>query len=65
MTTFTDAFASPPIAPFRIHYVDPPTDFTSVRVPEEPGRPVAAALATVALVLAVAIVAAVVAVLVS
>jgi hypothetical protein len=51
MTTFPDAAASPPIAPFRIHYVDSPRDFTSI--PLEPAsRPVVAALVVAALVAA-------------
>ena len=56
MTTFTDAAGSPPIAPFRIHYVDPPRDFTSVPLAERRGRPVTAALLTVATLVALAIV---------
>ena len=51
MTSFPDAAASPPIAPFRIHYVDSPRDFTSI--PLEPvSRPVVAALLVVAVVAA-------------
>jgi hypothetical protein len=48
MTTFPDAAASPPIAPFRIHYVDSPRDFTSVPV-DASSRPVVAALVVAAI----------------
>jgi len=51
MNMFTDAAASPPIAPFRIHYVDSPRDYTSV--PLEPAsRHVVAALVVAAVVAA-------------
>ena len=52
MTTFTDAAASPPIAPFRVHYVDAPRDFSSVPVTDD-SRPVVAALLVTAVVAAV------------
>jgi hypothetical protein len=56
MTAFTDAAGSPPIAPFRIHYLDAPSDFTSVPLTDGPGRPVTAALVTSATLVALAIV---------
>ena len=52
MTTFTDAAASPPIAPFRVHYVDSPRDFSSVPLKDETSRPVVAALVVAAVVAA-------------
>ena len=52
MTTFTDAAASPPIAPFRVHYVDSPRDFSSVPLKVETSRPVVAALVVAAVVAA-------------
>jgi hypothetical protein len=55
MTTFTDAAAIPPIAPFRIHFVDAPRDFSGVRLAERPGRPVVGALVTVSTLVALAI----------
>jgi len=65
MTTFSGFAGSPPIAPFRIHYVDPARDFTSVPLPEGSGRPVVAALVTVALLVALAMIAVAIAVIVS
>jgi len=52
MTTFTDAAASPPIAPFRVHYLDSPRDFSSVPLKHETARPVVAALVVVVVVAA-------------
>ena len=65
MTTFTDAAGSPPTASFRIHYLDAPSDFTSVALTDGPGRPVIAALVTSATLVALAMIAAVVAFVVS
>jgi hypothetical protein len=66
MTSFTDAAGSPPIAPFRIHYVDPPRDFSGVPIPDrDPGRPVVAALATVTTLVALAIAVVVIALVLS
>lgn len=64
MTTFTDAAASPPIAAFRIHYVDAPRDFSGIPL-AEPGRPVVAALATISTLVALAIIVVVIALIVS
>jgi hypothetical protein len=65
MTTFTDAAASPPIAPFRIHYVDAPRDFSGIPLAERPRRPVVAALATVSTLVALAIVVVAIALVIS
>jgi hypothetical protein len=65
MTSFTDAAASPPIAPFRIHYVDAPRDFSGIPLAEKPGRPVVAALATISTLIALAIVVVVLALIAS
>ena len=65
MTTFADSAGSPPIAPFRIHYVDAPSDFTSVPLADRPGRPVVAALVTSATLVALAIVAVAIALVVA
>ena len=65
MTTFSDFAASPPIAPFRIHYVDTARDFSGVPLPDEPGRPVVAALVTVATLVTLAVVAVAIAVIMS
>jgi len=53
MTPFIDAAASPPIAPFRVHYVDSPRHYTVVPLPEERSRPVVAALVVAAVLTAV------------
>jgi len=52
MTTFTDAAASPPIAPFRVHYVDSPRDFSSVPLKHEASRFIVAVFVVVAVVAA-------------